>query len=62
MNKKSLPIYVVKTTRLNEYLIQQGFKMLRPRVDKFNEKFIVFLYEDSKELRDCIARYPSYKK
>lgn len=50
-------IYVVKTMRLNNYLSEQGFIMLRPSKDKNNENFIVFLYEDTKELRQAINNY-----
>ncbi|WP_367119844.1 DUF5659 domain-containing protein [Methanoculleus sp.] len=55
MNSKK--IYVVKTMRLNNYLTKNGFRMLRPSKDRNNENFVVFLYEDTEELRKCIGNY-----
>ena len=52
-----MKIYVVKTMRLHNYLSQCGFIMLRPDVDRNNDNFIVFLYEDTKELRQAITNY-----
>lgn len=52
-----MKIYVVKTTRLNEYIANNGFKMIRPQRDRYNSSFVVFLYEDTDELRECIGMY-----
>ena len=52
-----MKIYVVKTTRLNEHVANNGFKMIRPQRDRNNPNFVVFLYEDTEELRVCIGRY-----
>lgn len=52
-----MKIYVIKTTRLNEHVAKHGFKMIRPQRDRYNPSFVVFLYEDTEELRECIGRY-----
>lgn len=61
MNNYKKPIYVVKTMRLNNYLSNLGFRMIRPQKDKNNDKFVVFLYEDTIELRAAISAYDRFK-
>lgn len=49
--------YISKTQRLTTYLIKQGFKWLGTVKDKFNEDKVVFIFEDTQELRDSLGNY-----
>lgn len=51
-----MKFYVCKTIRLLNYLSKR-FDILKVDRDKNNNKFIVFLFEDTTELRDYLRKY-----
>lgn len=50
-------MYVCKTMRLCSYLLENGFAFERTEVDKFNPKFIVWLFKSTPELWVAITEY-----
>lgn len=53
--------YVCKTLRLMNYLCKK-FNVKKIIRDKDNNKFVVFLFDDSKEFREYLSGYDEYKK
>lgn len=53
MKKK---MYTCKTLRLCNYL-NKKYNILGAVPDKDNSRFVVFLFEDSDELRDYLSKY-----
>lgn len=50
-------MYVCKTLRLMHYLIRGGFECKKIQNDRNNPDYMVFLFEDSKELREYLRGY-----
>lgn len=64
-NKKlnnTIPMYVVRSIDLVNYLCQRGFKLLKAEDSKENPHYKVFMFEDSEPLRDNVATYLSNRK
>ena len=54
-------MYVVKTQVLASYLMSKGFRLIKLQEDRNNKKRNVYLFKDSKELRDVITEYTNNK-
>ena len=50
-------IFVCKSLRLLNYLVRNGFNCIKARPDRENSRFIVFIFDDCRELRNCLDRY-----
>lgn len=50
-------MFVCKTLRLLNYLVRNGFDCIKVRPDRENTKFTVFIFDDSKQLRNCLDKY-----
>lgn len=55
-------MYVCKTMRLCSYLLSQGFKVKRERIDRENPKYKVWEFEQSPQLWAAITRYSTRDK
>ena len=53
MNK----FYVCKRLKLYDYLVQHGFKPCEQRADKYNAKYMVWIFNNSEELQTTINEY-----
>ena len=49
--------YVCKKMRLLTYLQENGFNFIKTQQDRNNPAFLVWIFRDSKELRDCVESY-----
>lgn len=54
-------MYVCRRMKLCSYLLSQGFKYVKVEKDKFNEKYNVWIFESSPELRCAIESYYAQK-
>lgn len=52
-------MYVCRRMKLCGFLLSKGFKYERVEKDKYNEKFSVWLFKNSPELRLAIEEYYS---
>jgi hypothetical protein len=50
-------MYVCRKMRLCAYLLEKGFKYEEERQDKFNEKYRVWIFRNTPELRNAIEEY-----
>ena len=49
--------YVCKRLKLYDYLVQHGFKPCEQRADKYNAKYMVWIFNNSEELQTTINEY-----
>lgn len=49
--------YVCKKMRLLTHLHKNGFMPIRTQPDIKNPKYLVWIFENSEELRDCVESY-----
>lgn len=54
--------YVCKKIRLLAYLQEHGFNFIKTQPDRNNPDFLVWIFIDSKELRNCIEEYYNSEK
>lgn len=52
-------MYICKRMRLCSFLLSKGFKYVRETKDKYNEKYHVWLFKSTPELRLAIEEYYS---
>ena len=50
-------IYIIKTLRMMNYLVRNGFDCKKVKRDKFNTEKVVFCFEDTRELRQALNNY-----
>lgn len=50
-------MYIVKTLRQMNYLCNKGFQVKKIEKDIHNSDKVVFAFEKSKELLDCLNNY-----
>ena len=50
-------IFVCKTLRLMNYLVKSGFDCKKVRPDRQDNNFIVFVFENSMALQECLKKY-----
>lgn len=50
-------MYIVRSLALTNWLCSQGYQILKVEDSEKNSKFKVFLFEDTRQLRDSILRY-----
>lgn len=51
--------YVCKKMRLLTFLQQKGFKLIKAQSDRENPLYVVWIFEDTPELRSAIEEYYS---
>lgn len=56
-SENSNPVYVCRRLRLCSYLVENGFEILQTCIDKQNPKYNVWLFSDTKQLRDKVEDY-----
>lgn len=49
--------YVVKSLAMANFLVRQGFDILKVSDSRENSRFKVFLFRDCKELRDSMSMF-----
>ena len=54
-------MYVCRRMKLCSFLLSKGFKYIKTEKDKFNEKYSVWIFESSPELRLAIKEYYAQK-
>lgn len=50
-------MYVIRGYRLANYLMDNGIDMVRVDRNKENKSWLVFLFEDTKKLRETITKF-----
>ena len=50
-------IFVCKTLRLMNYLVKNGFDCKKVRRDRYDNDYIVFVFENSTSLQECLSKY-----
>ena len=55
-------MYVVKTQVLASYLMNKKFRLIKLQKDRKDENRNVYLFKDSKELRDAITEFTKQNK
>ena len=49
--------YPVKSIKLMTWLIRHGFDLYSVRDDFLNQRYKVFIFKNSKELKNCIGEF-----
>lgn len=62
ITRENKEMCTVKSLALANYLCNHGYKMKKVIDSEKNPKFKVFLFEDSKAIKDSIATYLSEKE
>lgn len=52
-----MKFYVCKRMRLLNYLMDKGFNFIKTQRDRRNPHYIVWIFKDSPELRECVEEY-----
>lgn len=55
-------MYVIKSMSMMHYLVRAGFNILKFEDARDNPDKKVFLFEDSKDLREAMTRYTDARK
>lgn len=55
-------MYVVKTQVLASYLMTKGFRLIKLQKDREDENRNVYLFKNSKELRNAITEFTKQNK
>lgn len=55
-------MYVVRSVALVNWLCQRGYTLLKAEDSKMDSKYKVFMFEDSEQLRQCVADFLSTRK
>ena len=50
-------VYVCKRMRLLSWLTERGFRPFCTRTDIYDPRYLVWMFDDSKELQDAVADY-----
>lgn len=50
-------MYIVRSLELANWLCNRGYKMLKVEDSEKNPKFKVFLFEDTKQIRNSVSEY-----
>ena len=62
MQYQDKPHYVVKSLYLCRFLQQRGFELKRVKINKFNPKHNVFLFENTAGLQQALTEYRKMKE
>lgn len=62
IRKEKMPMYVVRSVGLVNWLCRRGYTLLKAEDSNDNSKYKVFMFEDSEPLRQCVAEYLSTRK
>ena len=54
--------YVIKSLSMMQYLVREGFNILKVENANDNPKLKVFLFEDNKRLRKAMTTYTNSRK
>ena len=49
--------YVIRSLKMMMYLVRNGFDIIKVGDSEDNKNFKVFLFIDSKELRQCMSKF-----
>lgn len=49
--------YVIRGLGMANYLVRKGFDIKKVEDNAYDRRFKIFLFEDSKELRNAISEY-----
>ena len=49
--------YSIRAIKMANYLVRQGFDIVRVVDNNYNKKFKIFLFKDSPELRKAMEEY-----
>lgn len=50
-------MYIVRSLELTNWLCGQGYKILKVEDSEKNPKYKIFLFEDTKQIRNSVAKY-----
>ena len=59
--KITIPMYIVRSLDLMNWLCSQGYRVLKVEDSESNPRFKVFLYRDTPEIRKSVSLYLSQK-
>lgn len=54
-------MYIVRSLDLTNWLCGQGYPILKVEDSEKNPRYKVFLFEDTKQIRNSVAKYLSQK-
>lgn len=57
MRTETKEFYIIKSIRMMTFLIRKGFDLYKVIDDDKNPHYKVFLFEDTKELRQAMTEY-----
>lgn len=60
--KERMPMYIVRSIDLVNWLCQRGYRLLKAEDSKDNPVYKVFMFEDSDPLQRSVAEWMSYRK
>lgn len=60
--KERIPMYIVRSVDLVNWLCQRGYRLLKAEDSKDNPQYKVFMFEDYERLRRCVAEWLSKRK
>lgn len=55
--REKTEMYIVRSLELANWLCNRGYKMLKVEDSEKNPKFKVFLFEDTKQIRNSVSEY-----
>lgn len=55
-------MYIVRSLDLTNWLCGQGYKILKVEDSEKNPKYKVFLFEDTKQIRNSVSEYLAKKE
>lgn len=54
-------MYIVRSLELTNWLCGQGYKILKVEDSEKNPRYKIFLFEDTKQIRNSVSEYLSKK-
>ena len=50
-------MYLIRNVNMANYLLKNGFNLLKIDIDNLDKRRLVFLFADSQLMRDCMSRF-----
>lgn len=50
-------MYVIRNVNMANYLLKNGYQIAKIDIDNIDKRRLVFLFDDSSELRNCMSLF-----